>query len=272
MNELNFMHENISGIFNYCDRWCEKCSYTDRCLLFKQEAEREIKHILRDENKNDPDILAKDLANDFKEAFDHIKKFMDEESDGYREFEKDDLGLDDQEEEDDDDNFNKEFFIDEIDDDERPSTFLRNADNALILHSEKMYKDFYKSYDQISSAIAATVQEADHLKILQNNLDILGWYTPQIHVKIRMSYWNKHQLSKSTDSETAEIDREMLNVSSRIAFVGIENCIKALAYLREKNIAPQITVASLLITINQIRELFVEDFPDALNYRRPYFD
>ena len=22
----------ISGIYNYCDRWCERCSFTSRCL------------------------------------------------------------------------------------------------------------------------------------------------------------------------------------------------------------------------------------------------
>lgn len=22
----------IEGIYNYCDRWCEKCSFTARCL------------------------------------------------------------------------------------------------------------------------------------------------------------------------------------------------------------------------------------------------
>jgi len=257
MNELNFMHENISGILNYCDRWCEKCSYINRCLLFKQEAETEIKHILRDENKNHPDAFAKDLSDNFNEAFDHINKFMDEENEGHGEFEKEDLNIDDQEED---------------DDDERPSTFLRNNDTALILHSEKLYKDFYKSYDHISLVIATVQKRGDYLNILRNNLDILRWYMPQIHVKIRMSYRNKHQLSKSTDTKTAEIDREMLNVFSRIAFVGIENCINALAYLQQENIEPQITITSLLITTNQIRELFVEEFPDALTYRRPYFD
>lgn len=90
MNELNFMHENISGIFNYCDRWCEKCSYINRCLLFKQEAEREIKHILWDEDKNDPDLIAKDLADDFKETFAHINNFMCEKDEVFEEFEKDD--------------------------------------------------------------------------------------------------------------------------------------------------------------------------------------
>jgi hypothetical protein len=26
---------NIHGIFNWCDRWCEKCSQTERCTLFQ---------------------------------------------------------------------------------------------------------------------------------------------------------------------------------------------------------------------------------------------
>jgi hypothetical protein len=26
---------NIIGIFNYCDRWCERCAFTDRCLQYK---------------------------------------------------------------------------------------------------------------------------------------------------------------------------------------------------------------------------------------------
>ena len=27
----------ISGIYNYCDRWCERCQFTSRCLVFAQE-------------------------------------------------------------------------------------------------------------------------------------------------------------------------------------------------------------------------------------------
>lgn len=27
----------ISGIYNYCDRWCERCSFTTRCLLYATE-------------------------------------------------------------------------------------------------------------------------------------------------------------------------------------------------------------------------------------------
>ena len=27
----------IPGIYNYCDRWCERCSFTARCLVYAQE-------------------------------------------------------------------------------------------------------------------------------------------------------------------------------------------------------------------------------------------
>ncbi len=34
-NEDNF----IPGIYNYCDRWCERCKYTDRCYSYQMEVE-----------------------------------------------------------------------------------------------------------------------------------------------------------------------------------------------------------------------------------------
>jgi hypothetical protein len=266
MNELNFMHENISGIYNYCDRWCEKCTYTNRCLLFKQEAEREIKHILRDEDKNDPDVLAKDLADDFKEAFGQINKFMDEEDEIYEEFEKDDCDFDDEDDSDED------FFKEDEDNDDRPSTFLKNAENPLILLSEKLYMEFYKCYDLLKTKFPAELDEKNPESFLQQNLDTLGWYTPQIHVKIRMCYWNKHKLSKTKDPEFAEIDEEMLNVSARIAFVGIENCIRALNNLYQQKLILLSETIVLFELTKQIKEMFVAEFPAALTYKRPYFD
>ena len=29
----------ISGIYNYCDRWCERCPLTSRCLVYATEQE-----------------------------------------------------------------------------------------------------------------------------------------------------------------------------------------------------------------------------------------
>ena len=32
----------ILGVYNYCDRWCERCPFTGRCRAFADEAEQEI--------------------------------------------------------------------------------------------------------------------------------------------------------------------------------------------------------------------------------------
>jgi hypothetical protein len=34
MHKLAQNKDNIEGIYNYCDRWCERCSFTTRCLNF----------------------------------------------------------------------------------------------------------------------------------------------------------------------------------------------------------------------------------------------
>jgi len=39
-NNLKDLSDNpahISGIYNYCDRWCERCAFTSRCLLYATE-------------------------------------------------------------------------------------------------------------------------------------------------------------------------------------------------------------------------------------------
>src|SRR5947207_11798105 len=38
----------ISGIYNYCDRWCERCPLTSRCLVYATEQEDEDSPVSRD--------------------------------------------------------------------------------------------------------------------------------------------------------------------------------------------------------------------------------
>src|SRR5215813_6481297 len=44
----------VSGIYNYCDRWCERCTFTSRCLLYATEQ--------ADEELNDPET--RDIHNE----------------------------------------------------------------------------------------------------------------------------------------------------------------------------------------------------------------
>jgi hypothetical protein len=54
---------NIPGIFNWCDRWCERCQLTSRCTLYQQEQE-------------DKAILESDLSEE--EKFEKIREKLTE--------------------------------------------------------------------------------------------------------------------------------------------------------------------------------------------------
>src|SRR3989304_6916675 len=132
MSELNFRHENISGIYNYWDRWCEKCSYTNRCLLFKREAEMQIRHILKEEKPNDLEVVAKDVSDNLEEVMDLFNQKADDTD--FLDYDEED----DYEEEDDDDDEDFDKFLEEQ---ERESDEQNKSFNPLIHLSEEMFKE-----------------------------------------------------------------------------------------------------------------------------------
>jgi hypothetical protein len=48
LRELARNPDHISGIYNYCDRWCERCPFTARCLMYATEK--------ADEDAADPEV------------------------------------------------------------------------------------------------------------------------------------------------------------------------------------------------------------------------
>src|SRR5436190_1902039 len=53
LTELARNPDLISGIYNYCDRWCERCPLSNRCLTYAMEVEND-----------DGDPAARDIENE----------------------------------------------------------------------------------------------------------------------------------------------------------------------------------------------------------------
>lgn len=262
MSELNFMHENISGIYDYCDRWCEKCSYTNKCLLFKREAERNIKHVLRDEDPNNPKVYSKDIAESFQEAYNLLlDKMGDEEID-------EDLSEMVEEELND--------FIYELKEETSETKlvedFNRPYKDNLVNQTEKFFKDFYNYYEKINTICTIgdkSSLSADYKKI---QLEIAGWYAPQIYVKTRMCLLSKKKIAKPLNQTSREVELEIYNVNCRIAYAGICKTISALEEISKISLQNYSFIPDLLKQMNEIKDNFVIEYPNVLVYKRPYFD
>lgn len=69
----------ISGIYNYCDRWCERCRFTDRCEVFAREQRQWERHLLRGEDPDDPAIAMQDVAEALDESLRMLHEMAEEE-------------------------------------------------------------------------------------------------------------------------------------------------------------------------------------------------
>ncbi|MDD4995916.1 MAG: hypothetical protein PHW15_00355 [Patescibacteria group bacterium] len=59
--------------FNFCDRWCERCSLTDNCQIFKQAFNDRLKHIFQGEDPDDPAVVFSDIKKTFSRLIKTIK-------------------------------------------------------------------------------------------------------------------------------------------------------------------------------------------------------
>lgn len=62
--------------FNWCDRWCEKCSKTHSCQVYRDEKERAVHYSARGIDPNDPEIILENLREDFEEIQKSLEKKM----------------------------------------------------------------------------------------------------------------------------------------------------------------------------------------------------
>ena len=65
----------ISGIYNYCDRWCERCSFTSRCMNFAMGEEQFADPETQDLNN---EAFWEKLSETFQVTLDLVKEMAEE--------------------------------------------------------------------------------------------------------------------------------------------------------------------------------------------------
>ncbi|MBW2615460.1 MAG: hypothetical protein JRD02_04705, partial [Deltaproteobacteria bacterium] len=66
----------ISGIYNYCDRWCERCPFTARCMNFAMGEEQFADPETQDLNNEE---FWEKLSETFQVTLDLVKEMAEQE-------------------------------------------------------------------------------------------------------------------------------------------------------------------------------------------------
>ena len=247
----------IEGVYNYCDRWCEKCKFTSNCLLFSQESKISTYEILHNGDiSNIGEIFQKELdkLSENDNEFDDFE--IDEDDEDF--FTDDEFDSFDEEEDVDHDFFQKPNHpIEEL-----SNEYFRQA-HLLIISLDKKYSLYSFPKEKLNDPF---------YKKLHDNFEVFSWFHAFIHVKLKRALWGKNELSKEFDEEMKEISKYDMDGTAKIAIIGINRSIHALNNLY--NILPQYSkeLSDLLIIIGKILNLAETEFPDHSKFIRPGFD
>jgi hypothetical protein len=244
--------EYIDGIFNYCDRWCEKCRFTGNCRLFSTESKIHTYEIL-----NDGELpKAEDIYKmDFEDIDDEIEDFDDDYF-----WDDDDMDFDDEEEDANSFLHEKEEKVYQLE--ELANDYMNKARGFL----KKLDENF-----KFTMADAAKRNETGY-KNLIDNFDIIAWYHMFIFVKIKRALYGKSRLQIGMDEDNNEFESNDMNGSAKIAAIAIKRSQNALNNFL--SLAGEFTadIEEMMVLLGrQLNSLDLE-FPEYKNFKRPGFD
>jgi len=248
----------ISGIYNYCDRWCERCPFTSRCLLYATEEE---------DSANDPavrDINNAAFWDNLRDIFEQAKQMLVEMAE---ERGIDLSAVDVSEEEEKHRRRQKTARKDE----------LARQSFSYIKAVDKWFKREKRSFKQKAKDLRRSVimeipgqdpeAEADDLS---DAVEVIRWYQHQIYVKLMRALTGTAEVEEGDDEEG--VSTHDADGSAKVALIGIDRSIAAWARLRDHFPERADAILDLLVNLERMRRRTEAKFPRARAFKRPGFD
>jgi hypothetical protein len=245
----------ISGIYNYCDRWCERCAFTDRCLNYASSLRRgrRFEQDFDSSEEFDSEVFVEELTEIFQETIDLIRHMAEEEG----------IDLDTEDPE-----------VDEMM--ARDEQALQRAEEHPLTAAADSYIGWVNDWfgvgqrrDRDVLAEAQLPAGADEA-LLVDALEVIRWFQFMISVKIQRAL-----SSREREADEPEFWEEMPKDSdgtAKIALIAIDRSIGAWATLLTAFPARQTATLEILALLSRLRVELEQEFPHAWAFVRPGFD
>jgi hypothetical protein len=246
--------EHISGIYNYCDRWCERCPFTSRCLNFEMSEEKF------------GDLQSADVTN---EAFwEKLGETLHETLTMVKEMAAE-KGID----------------LDAIDIEEEQAgrRFVENSVAHMTTHLAKsyismtndwfdanvyIYEDDGGAFEAISAPNSTHSTPRKDTRPLIDGVDVIRWYQHQIYVKLKRAY---HSIQDEKLEELDDFPKDS-DGSTKVALIGIDRSISAWGEILKFLPDQEEKILGIVAHLERLRNRTEADFPDARAFVRPGFD
>ncbi len=243
----------ISGIHNYCDRWCERCPQTHRCLSFRMEQARQGEQGDANPEEN-PEAFGEALFENLTLTL-HLLR---------QEAEKHGIDL----------NAQEVAVYQDLAAEER----LERRKSPLVRaarHYTDVSRRLLKALHAATPGLAAGWQHEASLGIgnpektiadLGDAVEVISWYQHFIEVKL-----SRAEFGRRTEPDD-EFNSGDADGSAKVALIAIDRSIAAWAQVRRIVSEQTDEILQMLVQLERLRAAAEKVFPRARAFRRPGFD
>ncbi len=245
----------ISGIYHYCDRWCERCAFTSRCLVYKTEKEDE-----------DPDPASRDITNAafwnklaaiFQQTGELITAWAEESGVDLSPAALDAAAA------------------------QRNNDLQEAQDHPLSKAAEDYVEAVNEWFEQAALApetISDTGQivEEETQAVANDELDaeeVIRWYQFFIPAKIARGLMSRFdEDEEDQDDYRSDAYSRDSDGSIKVALIAIDRSISAWRLMDEAREEKDESIRRLLLQLEKLRLGTESEFPNARDFVRPGFD
>lgn len=244
----------IEGIFNYCDRWCERCTFTSRCNVYENTSELTPEQ-LDMRNK----AFWENIANHLNEAMHMLQQKAEEYGIDLNDPELS-QGFD-----------NREKTKEEI----KKHPLAKLSWNYGIEVSEWLKKTEIltekgnRVIRNVELGIVSEGQAEKEIASVKDCIEIIQWYEHFIHVKVMRALMGK---AEDDGWELENGFQRDFDGSAKIAMIAIERSSQAWAVLLNTIPEAEDEILMWLASLQKMKSLTQNEFPKAEKFIRPGFD
>jgi hypothetical protein len=246
----------ISGVHNYCDRWCERCPLTSRCLVYATERQDDAE----DPASRDIDNRAfwKRLERMSREANEMLEEMMKEHG---IQIDPGDVAVEaEKERRRREEACGHPCAVAGTAYAKAVNTWLETAGPLLRERGEALQS-------QYRMELPGANPEGDALR-LREATEIIQWYQYQIAVKLIRAV----RSALRDDEMEFALDHSDADGSAKVALLGMDRSLAAWAELLRQMPDEQDRILPLLACLSRLRREVEATFPDARTFIRPGFD
>jgi hypothetical protein len=246
----------ISGIHNYCDRWCEKCSFTSRCMNYAMQAEQ-------GQGARKGDMDSQEFWDELSDALNTTLDLLRESAAAHGiDIDSLDMSRIDEEEE-------------RIEKEARKHPIAQAA-LAYITMTDKWLEDArglfeQKELDLQHEAKLELPGSKPHLHAVQitDAVDVITWYHTMIYPKMMRALQQSRDEREWDEANGFPKDSDG---SAKVALISIDRSIGAWGVLQRHFSEEEDSILNVLVHLERMRKAIEKTFPEARAFQRPGFD